>query len=113
MSELFPDVESPAGLDMPRHRLFECSFALLTQPCSHRRGKTLGVYGHGTNAWHREKMGRNITMSERKEALGIDWMRRGEDSEAIPPAYTQFIGEQLMRHIAFPRERGNSATLSD
>jgi DNA (cytosine-5)-methyltransferase 1 len=89
-----------AGLDLPRHRLFESSIALLVPPCQHRRGKTLGVYGHGTNSWHREKLGRNITMAERREAMGIDWMRRGEDSEAIPPAYTEFLGKQLMKIVA-------------
>jgi DNA (cytosine-5)-methyltransferase 1 len=88
-----------AGLDLPRHRLFESSIMLMVPKCQHRRGKTLGVYGHGTNAWHREKLGRNITMAERREAMGIDWMRRGEDSEAIPPAYTEFLGKQLMASI--------------
>jgi DNA (cytosine-5)-methyltransferase 1 len=35
-----------------------------------------------------------------REAMGIDWkMSRAELSEAIPPAYTQFIGEQLLAHI--------------
>lgn len=32
-------------------------------------------------------------------AMGIDWMNRAELAEAIPPAYTRFIGEQLMRVI--------------
>jgi DNA (cytosine-5)-methyltransferase 1 len=32
----------------------------------------------------------------RREAMGIDWMRRGELSEAVPPAYTEFIGKRLL-----------------
>jgi hypothetical protein len=28
--------------------------------------------------------------------MGIDWMSGDELSQAIPPAYTQFIGEQLL-----------------
>jgi DNA (cytosine-5)-methyltransferase 1 len=31
--------------------------------------------------------------------MGIDWMNRDELSEAIPPAYTRFIGEQLLEHL--------------
>lgn len=88
-----------AGLDLNRHRLFGSNELLMVPKCQHRRGLTIGVYGHGTNSWHRKKMGRNITMAERRSAMGIDWMRRGEDSEAIPPAYTEFIGGQLLRAI--------------
>lgn len=31
--------------------------------------------------------------------MGIDWMTLPELSQAIPPAYTKFIGEQLLAHI--------------
>ena len=31
------------------------------------------------------------------EAMGIDWMKRDELTQAIPPAYTEFIGEQLIK----------------
>jgi DNA (cytosine-5)-methyltransferase 1 len=34
-----------------------------------------------------------------RKAMGIDWMNRDELSEAIPPAYTRFIGEQLLEHL--------------
>lgn len=30
---------------------------------------------------------------------GIDWMTREELAEAIPPAYTEFIGKQLMEYL--------------
>lgn len=29
-------------------------------------------------------------------AMGIDWMSRHELSQAIPPAYTEFIGKQFL-----------------
>jgi DNA (cytosine-5)-methyltransferase 1 len=32
--------------------------------------------------------------------MGIDWMTGDELSQAIPPAYTQFIGEQLLNRLA-------------
>ena len=34
------------------------------------------------------------------EALGIDWMKREELTQAIPPAYTEFIGRQLLHAVA-------------
>jgi DNA (cytosine-5)-methyltransferase 1 len=32
--------------------------------------------------------------------MGIDWMTRDELNEAIPPAYTELIGHQLMQHVS-------------
>lgn len=88
-----------SGMDLPRHRLFESSVFMLAPPCRHRRGKTMGVYGNGTNAWHRKKIGRCLGIAEMREAMGIDWMTRAELSQAIPPAYTEFIGRQLLSHL--------------
>jgi DNA (cytosine-5)-methyltransferase 1 len=88
-----------SGLDLNRHRQFETSFGMLAPPCMHRRGQTIGVYGNGTNSWHRQKLGRNLTVAEMREAMGIDWTTREELTQAIPPAYTRFIGEQLLAHL--------------
>lgn len=32
-------------------------------------------------------------------AMGIDWMTNAELAQAIPPAFTEFLGKQLIRHI--------------
>lgn len=84
--------------DNPRHRLFETNWSLMVPPCSHRRGRTIGVYGNGTNQWHREKYGRNLTAAEKNEAMEIDWMARGSLEQAIPPAMTELVGHQLIQH---------------
>lgn len=95
-----PDVTlcgSMFGLRVRRHRLFEISTAplIMIPPCDHTKAVT-GVYGnpHGkAGAWPGMLPSNHETWSQ---AMGIDWMTTAEMSEAIPPAYTQFIGEQLL-----------------
>jgi DNA (cytosine-5)-methyltransferase 1 len=41
------------------------------------------------------QVGRRDIFEYRKQAMGIDWMNRYELAQAIPPAYTKYIGEQL------------------
>ena len=36
-------------------------------------------------------------------AMGIDWMTREELSESIPPAYTEYIGRELMKQLALSK----------
>lgn len=81
-----------------RHRLFETSFApLLPPPCHHReRPRVIGVYGgHGRDR-RRTVNTQDYSTEQRREAMGIDWMTGAELSQAIPPAYTRFIGEHLL-----------------
>lgn len=85
-----------AGMDLARHRLFETSFPMLVPPCQHRRGRTIGVYGNGTNKYHRDKLGRCVTADEMREAMGMPWAVRKGLSQAIPPAYSEHIGKYAM-----------------
>lgn len=87
---------------LKRHRQFESNVRLIP-PDGHRqcvRGKrVIGVYGTG-NGYDRDasasRGGWQGTFEDRKAVMGIDWMNRRELSQAIPPAYTQFIGAQLL-----------------
>lgn len=90
------------GLKIIRHRRFETSFppAVLVPPCNHARD-AVTVCGHGTPSGcmkARIKRGLNavVRQSEKREAMGIDWMNRGELSQSVPPAYSEFIGKQVM-----------------
>lgn len=84
------------GLKIFRHRYFECSQAVkcLTYSCNHHK---LPVLITGTT---RRKTGRfEYSAQECRDASGLDWMTRKEMDQAIPPAYTEFIGKQLMEAL--------------
>jgi DNA (cytosine-5)-methyltransferase 1 len=82
-----------------RHRLFESNVPLAAPgPCVHT-GYAIGAYGGGA---HRTTNTRNAyqgTASERRAALGIDWMTRDEMAQAIPPAYTEWLGLQVIESL--------------
>lgn len=89
------------GYQLRRHRWFETSSHLwmMSPPCQHN-GPVIGIYGdHGRDGRRKEGFGRYFTLDERKQAMGIDWMARGELDQAIPPAYTEYIGAQLLDAI--------------
>lgn len=90
---------SSFGLDVRRHRLFESNVPLVAPPCDH--GWQTPRFPAATN---RKPMSRctveigvwRIPLPMQRAAMGIDWMERRELSNAIPPAYTEHIGRQLM-----------------
>ena len=95
---------SSFGLGVRRHRLFRSSVLLLSSPCQHaEQGIVVGVYGHGQNKGarlHRHTVGLpTATVADWREAMGIDWMNRDELAQAIPPAYTEWIGAQLLEAL--------------
>lgn len=88
------------GLRLRRHRWFEFSWGepMMTPPCVHK-GPITGVYGnaHGkSGAWPGMLPSDLETWSREME---IDWMTTSELADAIPPAYTELIGAQLLAHI--------------
>jgi DNA (cytosine-5)-methyltransferase 1 len=83
-----------------RHRLFESNVFLWgAGGCSCAGKWNVGVYGHGAGGSGQRVRGPGVAKASR-EVMGIDWMNRDELDEAIPPAYTEFIGAQLMEQIA-------------
>lgn len=94
-----------SGFQLRRHRWFGSSpgWWFLSPPCQHA-GPVIGIYGdHGRDRRRKGNLGRYFTMDERKQAMGIDWMARDELGQAIPPAYTEYIGAQLLGHLTSER----------
>lgn len=92
-----------------RHRLFETNVMMLQPSCRHE-GEAVGVYGGGPTGRYTfengirkglkgRRGGYQGTAAERREAMGIDWMNGTEINQAIPPAYTEFIGTQLLASL--------------
>jgi len=88
------------GLDVRRHRLFESSEALTAPPCNHAAqmpGRFPGATNRKPNSRATVEVGVwRIPLDVQKRAMGIDReITLRELSEAIPPTYTEYIGEQL------------------
>ena len=98
--------------ELRRHRLFETSRCLgLVPSCAHGvRGvkvptigkdgserywpATIEVYGNGGGSSRRDKR-QMFPHADRAAAMGIDWMNGKELSQAIPPAYSEYIARQF------------------
>lgn len=96
------------GLKLFRHRLFESSHLLLAPLHVPHGASRIGIDGFctvagGGNSGIRYRKG-GVCIRKRPEdgvdgwrrAMGIDWMTRDELAQAIPPAYTEWIGEQII-----------------
>lgn len=90
-------------VQLRRHRYFESNVFLMgAGGCQHDpTARVAGVYGGNNNG---PKRGRNCgyvpRIDVRRRLMGIDWMIRREINLAIPPAYTEHLGHQLMAYIS-------------
>lgn len=89
-----------------RHRLFESNITL-TAP-AHQKHPL--VFTHDKRKSHYGKLDQNVafvqvtgggncSIANARVAMGIDWMTKGELNEAIPPAYTEYLGRQVRHYI--------------
>jgi len=98
-------------LELRRHRLFETNWEMgLTPQCCHTKKRSCAVYGNhggrhrrvaqitgdsgGTST--RDKWTPRVSAAQGRAVMGIEWMTWAELAQAIPPAFTEFIGRRLM-----------------
>lgn len=92
-------------LVMDRHRLFESNVPLLA-PEHVKHDRSLQVAGSYGGARRDKVEARTIrkggyvpSADVQRALLGTPWMTEKGCQLSIPPAYTEFIGEQLLAHI--------------
>lgn len=86
------------GLDLYRHRLFESNMTL-TAPAHPAHTKPASKAGHWKPGTVMSVAGHVSPVALAREVMGIDWTTRDELAEAIPPAYTEHIGAQLLAQM--------------
>lgn len=90
---------SSFGLDVRRHRLFECSFPVLVPPCSHQlQAPRFPCATNRTNLRRTVEVGVwRIPLDTQKRAMGVDWpISLPALSQAIPPAYSEFLARAFV-----------------
>lgn len=89
---------SSFGLDIRRHRWFESSVPMMTPPCHHSwQTPRFPCAGNRTNLRSTIEIGVwRIPLADQQRAMEIDWMTKPELTKALPPAYTKFIGENVL-----------------
>lgn len=91
------------GLRVHRPRLFETNWPLMGVPAPPRQKDPVAVYGKNDQRrlWTRADGSelRAATLEDAREAMDMPWGTWDEIREAIPPAYTEFIGTQLLAQV--------------
>jgi DNA (cytosine-5)-methyltransferase 1 len=87
-----------------RHRWFESPLRPLVPPCQHS-GATIGLYGDHARDKRRKKgiRERGVDFPDSgklqlgRMSMQMEWADWQGISQAVPPAYSEFIGRQVMR----------------
>lgn len=88
------------GLRVLRHRIFETSFHVPRLP--HHKHPKVHNRGRDDDYTGRDLItvaGDSARVQDKRRALEIWWMESDELNEAIPPAYTKYVGDRLRLHL--------------
>jgi DNA (cytosine-5)-methyltransferase 1 len=97
------DLQTTCGAQLRRHRLFEASFPIAAPACQHDETRpTIGIYGGHFRDRRRPRgknhqSGSNFSVDDGRAAMRTPWMTVDEISQAIPPAYVEYIARQFLR----------------
>ncbi|NKR48777.1 SAM-dependent methyltransferase [Rhodococcus hoagii] len=88
------------GLGTYRHRLFESNIDLAAPDHPEHSARTTKMGRKPVVGEFMHVVGNFSGVEQAREAMGIDWMTRDGLRESIPPAYTEYIGAQLLASLA-------------
>jgi DNA (cytosine-5)-methyltransferase 1 len=86
------------SIPVRRHRIFETSQPILVPPCNHAAFTERRFPGSSNRPNGRTvcNVGEwRVPLKQQQDAMQIDWMTMAELSQAIPPAYSEFIARQF------------------
>ncbi len=89
------------GLRVLRMRYFESNIMLIAPSMPKKKGYTSGKgkkYSSFDDGYYISVAGHNYRFLDGCVAMDIHWMSRKGLSQSVPPAYTQYIGNQLMTY---------------
>lgn len=98
---------SAFGLQVRRHRIFESNVPLVGVECRHdEQPEPIDVSGTGARRKGARLDGKGgnsrkpLNLKQAQEAMGMDWTDRKHLSQAIPPAYAEYLARQILRVTA-------------
>lgn len=110
-------LQTPDGrAEIRRHRLFETSWGIALRPACQHEGPAMSVVGNQSeisrSGHHRRAISvtgntpqtnvvrnqvrQTYSVADARAAMGIDWMPMKCLSQAIPPAYAEWIGREVI-----------------
>lgn len=87
------------GLSTYRHRLFETNWTLDVTAHPEHRARTTKMGRPPQDGEFMHVVGNFSGVDRAREVMGMEWASRAGLREAIPPAYAEFIGRQLMDKV--------------
>lgn len=91
------------GLRTYRHRLFETSFPVTVPEHPEHTAPQAKMGWPPKEGEFIHVVGNFSGVDYARKAMNIDWMNRNEMAQAIPPAYTEYLGWQLRAALMLAR----------
>ena len=87
------------GLKTYRHRLFETSFSIDPPRHGEHLARSAKMGRPPAEGEYIQVVGHFSGVAFAQEAMEIDWLGQKELAQAIPPSYTKYIGEHLIKEL--------------